>query len=327
MSSKNISLLYLTVIFIVYCLSALLSSCQNLYSPQDRYVTVTTIKVIFIETSDDITDVTSDETSDAVALSDASTYAAFWGLPAIKFDKWRPNIHIKASSDNGALIGRKWDTTADVNPDNYNLFEYSQILYYDSNYASALISPLEDATVDNNVIMPLAFEQKIYKRSLYEQNKYDVSYDYNQKAIVVSLNTVNSNYLSLKPGARVAVFATQRPKQWGELNDYTIVDAIPGENSAQKSSDRTAILDNTADRSATRTISYITYKGGTDLYKDSSWDGHWFEGMLIEPDKITIFSKNIKDGDTARLYWSAVDTKEGEKAISPFMLFWIAIQQ
>jgi len=320
-------LLYLAVIFVAYCALTLLSACQNIFSPQDRYFTVTTITVIFNEATDDYADETADETPDAVALSDATTYAAFWGLPAIKFDKWRPNIHIKASSDNGALIGRKWDTTADVNPDNYNLFEYSQILYYDSNYAAAMISSQEDATVDNNVIMPLAFEQKIYKRSLYEQNKYDVSYDCNQGAIVVSLNTANSNYLSLKPGARVAVFATQRPKQWGELNDYTVIDAIPGDNSLQKSSDRAALLDNTSDRSSTRTLSYITYKGGSDFYKDASWDGHWFEGILIEPDKISIFSKNIKDGDTARLYWSAIDTKEGDNAISPFMLFWIAIQQ
>ncbi|HQJ06976.1 MAG TPA: hypothetical protein PLI57_11440, partial [Spirochaetota bacterium] len=159
MNSRSISLLYLAVIFVAYCALTLLSACQNIFSPQDRYFTVTTITVIFNEATDDYADETADETPDAVALSDATTYAAFWGLPAIKFDKWRPNIHIKASSDNGALIGRKWDTTADVNPDNYNLFEYSQILYYDSNYAAAMISSQEDATVDNNVIMPLAFEQ------------------------------------------------------------------------------------------------------------------------------------------------------------------------
>lgn len=310
-------ILYLATFFSCNLSLIILNACQPTY--QDRIKTVTSIKVIF-DNTDDTHDNTSDNTNDTIQ-SKANTYAQFWGLPAIKFDKWRPNIHIKASTDNGNLKNRYWDVTNDVKPDPESLFEYSQILYYDSNFTN--FDPYSDATVDNFVLMPLAFEQKIFKRSLVEANKYDVSYDLSKRAVVITLNTINSNYLVLKPGTRVAVFATQRPKQWDSTNDYTIIDAIPGNNSLEKSSNHQTIKDNTSDRSETRTLGYLTYKGGTDIYQDASWDGDWFEGITIEPEKITIFMPYMKNGNEAKKYWDKIDTE----SVAPFMLFWVAIQQ
>lgn len=273
-------------------------------------------KVVYITPNEDT----------SVDLSNNSTVAAFWGLPGITFDKWRPNIHIKASSMNGALKNRVWDGTPDVDPDTWSLFEYSQILYYDSNYIGNDIQPDKDATIDNEIIMPLAFEQKIYKRislTAQEPQKYDVTWDGANKTIVINLNTVNSNYLILKPGARLAVFATQRPTQWGAVNDYTIVDAIPGDNSLQKSVNKQTILDSTSDRKTTRTLGYLTYKGGTDTYEDTSWVGHWFEKIVITQDKITLYIPKLESGNKAKEYWDSID----KTPVEPYMLFWITIQQ
>jgi len=313
----TILILIITTYFFIF----VFNSCQNDIS---KKATMTSIKIVF-DNTDDKKDPTNDKNN---VMSNATTKAAFWGLPAITFDKWRPNIHIKASTDNGNLTNRTWEVTPDANPDVYSLFEYSQILYYDSNYAQANIDVTQDATVDNTVIMPLAFEQKIYKRSNYEINKYDVSYDTTQNAVVVTLNTANSNYLTLKPGTRIAIFSTQRPNQWGEVNDYTIVDSIPGENSLQKSINKDSIKDNTSDRKSTRTLGYITYKGGTETFKEDLWKDHWFEGIKLEPEKITIYMSHLKDGNTAKKYWDNIDTKSGNgNSIRPFMLFWIVIQQ
>ncbi len=316
---------YFLITFSSYLSLIILNSCQDAFvNKVDRVTTVTTIKVIFDNSSDFPVDPTSDNDN---KLCSSTTRAAFWGLPPITFEKWRPNIHIKASTDNGNLKKRFWEVTMDVNPDVYSLFEYSQILYYDSNYIQANIDSTKDATVDNNVIMPLAFEQKIYKRSIYEAGKYDVSYDFNQKAVVITLNTLNSNYLVLKPGARVAVFATQRPVQWGEVNDYTIIDSLPGDNSLAKSSDSQSLKDNTTDRKSTRTLGYLTYDGKETVFKQDAWTGDWFEGIKLESEKITIYMSAIKDGDTAKKYWDEVDRKNNGVSIRPFMLFWIAIQQ
>ncbi len=259
--------------------------------------------------------------------SDSSTVAEFWGLPGIRFVNWRPDIQIKASTDNGNLTGRVWDGTSDINPDTWSMFEYSQIVYYDSDFYSNNIQPAEDATVDNNIIMPLAFEQKIYKRvedTTIEPNKFDVTWDGINKAVVVQLNTVNSNYLVLKPGARIAIFATQRPKQWGATNDYSIVDSLPKGNclatfgAAKKQ-------DTTDDRYETRQLSYFTYDGGTMIYPDNSADyaSDWFKCVKVEQEKITIYMPYMSNGDDAKGYWDSADVVP----IAPFMLFWIAIQQ
>lgn len=259
-----------------------------------------------------------------------NTIAAFWGLPGIKFVNWRPDIHIKASSSGGVLKDRLWDGTADMNPDDWSLFEYSQILYYDSNYTGNNLQPDEDVTVDNEVIMPLAFEQKMYKRvdpNSTESPKYDVTWDKTEKAVVISLNTINSNYLLLKPGARIAVFATQRPTQWKCVNDYTIIDAFPGDNSLQKSDNRNAIRDNTSDRKATRDIGYVEFQGGTlDVSADTSDVDNgliWFRRMKVTQDKIILYIPNLESGNKAKAYWDNIDKTK----IEPYMLFWIAIQQ
>lgn len=305
----------LPFVILASLLATIVNSCQN----EVKRTTVTSIRVIFDVTTDQ-EDPTTDKDN---TLSSATTKTAFWGLPPIVFDKWRPNIHIKASTDNGNLINRTWDITSDANPDIYSLFEYSQILYYDSNYIQANIKPTDDATVDNTVIMPLAFEQKLYKRSNSEINKYDVSYDYSENSVVITLNTVNSNYLTLKTGTRIAIFATQRPSQWGATNDYTIVDAIPGNNTLQKSPNKNDIKIGTADRSQTRVLGYITYNGGVETYKELQWNGNWFEGIKLEPQKITIYMSHLKNGNIAKSYWDSIDSTP----IKPFMLFWVAIQQ
>ncbi len=194
-------------------------------------------------------------------------------------------------------------------------------MYYEANYAN--IDPEQDATVDHNVLMSLAFEQKLYKRSWQELNKYDVSYDFSEKAVVITLNTENSNYFILKKGARIAVIATQRPMQWGAENDYTIIDSIPPSNSFQKSPDYLTIKDNTNDRAVTRIVEYITYEGGTQEITDTTWDNHWFKGLKIEAEKITIYMPHLTDGNTAKSYWDNIDSVP----LKPFMLFWVLIQQ
>ncbi|HOV13827.1 MAG TPA: hypothetical protein PK771_06050 [Spirochaetota bacterium] len=274
-----------------------------------------------------LTPPTDENSSD---MSNSNTITAFWGLPGIKFVNWRPNIHIKASSMNGELSNRVWDGTPDVDPDKWSLFEYSQILYYDSNFVGNNIQPNEDVTVDNEVIMPLAFEQKLYKRIIKdstESPKYDVTWDKTNKAVVINLNTINSNYLILKPGARIAVFATQRPTQWGAVNDYSIIDAIPGNNSLQKSVNRDSIRDNTSDRKVTRDIGYIEYNGTEiDLTTDTKnyFNGLiWFDRIKVSQDKIILYIPNLETGNKAKNYWDNIDKTK----IEPYMLFWIAIQQ
>ncbi len=260
----------------------------------------------------------------------ASTVAEFWGLPGIRFVNWRPNIHIKASSNNGSLVNRLWDGQAEIDPDTWSLFEYSQILYYDSNFIGMNIQPDKDATVDNEILMPLAFENKLYKRvspDSTEEPKYDVTWNKTDKSVVITLNTINSNFLLLRPGARIAVFATQRPTQWGGNNDYSIIDAIPGTNSLQKSVNYETIKDNTSDRSSTRDLNYIEFKGGTlDIEADTK-DFHnnliWFKRMTITEDKIVLYMPYLENGNKAKEYWDAIDSKK----IEPFMLFWIAIEQ
>lgn len=259
--------------------------------------------------------------------SNNSTVAAFWGLPGIRFVNWRPDIHIKASTDNGNLAGRVWDGTSDIPPDTWSIFEYSQIVYYDADYNTYNIQPTEDATVDNNIIMPLSFEQKIYKRvadSSVEPNKFDVTWDAVNKAAVINLNTVNSNYLVLKPGARIAVFATQRPTQWGAVNDYSIVDSFPKQN-CLATFDAEKKQDTSTDRSETRQLSYFTYDGGTMYYPDNSADyaSDWFKRVKIEQEKISIYMPYMSNGDDAKSYWDNVDVTP----LAPFMLFWVAIQQ
>ncbi|HOJ64630.1 MAG TPA: hypothetical protein PLE45_09440 [Spirochaetota bacterium] len=306
MKIKN--LYYYLILILTYSFIITLS-CENI-------ITLKKYSVIFDNSQNDNTD---DNTNDS--LSNANTIAAFWGLPGITFKNWRPNIHIKASTDNGNLENRVWEPDASSEPDPQSLFEYSQIVFYESNYKD--IDPEKDATVDNNVLMNLAFEQKLYKRSWYELNKYDVSYDFTEKAVVITLNTENSNYFVLKKGARIAVIATQRPAQWGENNDYTIIDSIPACNSLQKSPLSANIKDNTADRSITRVIDYITYDGGTQTITDTTWDNHWFKGLKLEEEKITIYMPKLTDGNTAKTYWDSID----KVPIKPFMLFWITIQQ
>jgi len=259
--------------------------------------------------------------------SNNSTVAEFWGLPGIRFVNWRPDIHIKASTSNGALAGRVWDMTPDIFPDPFSIFEFSQVVYYDADYATYNIQPTEDATVDNNIIMPLAFEQKIYKRvedTTVEPNKYDVTWDAVNKAAVIYLNTVNSNYLTLKPGARIAVFATQRPTQWGEINDYSIVDSLP-KGSSLATFDATKKQDTTSDRYETRQLSYFVYEVGTMYYPDNSADyaDDWFKCVKIEQEKISIYMPYMSSGDDAKSYWDNADVTP----LAPFMLFWVAIQQ
>ncbi len=257
--------------------------------------------------------------------SNKTTNAAFWGLPALRLINWRPNIHIKASSDNGILAGRVWDGTPDLNPDTWSLFEYSQILYYDSNYVGNSVPIDQEVTVNNNVIMPLSFEQKIYKRvydTEIEPNKYDVTWDKVEKSVVVSLNTENSNYLILKPGARIAVIATQRPTQWGAVHDYSVIDSIPKNNCLQVQTNATK-QDTTNDRAYTREINYLVYNGGTQEITDTTWDTHWFKGLKLEQDKITIYMPYFDNGNNAKNYWDSIDTEP----VAPFMLFWILIQQ
>jgi len=254
-----------------------------------------------------------------------TTNAAFWGLPALRFINWRPNIHIKASSDNGILTNRVWDGSPDINPDSWSLFEYSQILYYDSNYIGMNIPADQEVTIDNTVIMPLSFEQKMYKRvydTEIEPNKYDVTWDKVENSVVITLNTINSNYLILKPGTRIAVIATQRPTQWGAVHDYTVIDSIPKNNSLQVQSNQKK-QDTTSDRAYTREIYYLTYTGGTQVVTDTTWDTHWFKGLKLEQDKITIYMPHFNDGNTAKSYWDTIDTEP----IAPFMLFWVLIQQ
>lgn len=298
---------YFLLLFLTYFL-VLLLSCENII-----YLTKYSVKF------DNTTDNTNDNSPDT--MSNANTIAAFWGLPGITFRKWRPNIHIKASTDNGNLANRVWEPDPTSEPDPQSLFEYSQIVFYESDYRN--INPEIDATVDNNVLMSLAFEQKLYKRSWYELNKYDVSYDFSEKAVVITLNTENSNYFMLKTGARIAVIATQRPIQWGADNDYTIVDSLPACESLQKSLNYSTIKDNTTDRSVTRVVDYITYTGGVQTISDTTWDNHWFKGIKIQEDKIIIYMPKITDGNTAKSYWDSIDSTP----IKPFMLFWIAIQQ
>lgn len=302
-------LFYYFIFILTYLLIFFLIGCENI-------VYINKYKVNFT----DIEDNTQDNTQDN-SFSNANTIAAFLGLPPIKFRNWRPNIHIKASTDNGTLENRIWEPDPNFEPDPQSLFEYSQIVYYESDYTG--IEPDQDATVDNNVLMSLAFEQKLYKRSWQELNRYDVSYDSVEKTVVISLNTENSNYFVLKKGARIAVFATQRPIQWGADNDYTIVDSIPACNSMQKSPNYLIIKDNTIDRSTTRVIDYITYTGGIQEIIDSTWDNHWFNGIKIEEEKITIYMSKIIDGNTAKIYWDNIDSVP----LKPFMLFWLAIQQ
>lgn len=268
-----------------------------------------------------------DKEDTGTSFSNNNTVTEFWGLSPILFKNWRPNIHIKASTDNGALSGRVWDGTPDIDPDDWSLFEFSQVVYYDSDYNSFNIQPDEDATVDNFVIMPLSFEQKLYKRvsaESTESNKYDVTYDQINKSVVITLNTVNSNYLSLKNGARIAVFATQRPGLWGGAHDYTIVDSFPKGSSLQTLAGQQK-YDTSVDRAITRTLNYIEYTGGTMYYPtDSSGDNsHWFKNMKIEPDIITIYMPFLTDGNTAKNYWDEIDIVP----LAPFMLFWIVIQQ
>jgi len=267
-----------------------------------------------------------------VAKSSSSTTAAFWGLPGIVFENWRPNIHIKASTNNGALASRVWEGNSNVNPDTWSLFEYSQILYYDSDYLTKNIQPSDIATVDENVIMPLSFEQKMYKRvspNSTELPKSDVTWDDTTKSVVIKLNTVNSNFLTLSAGARIAVFATQRPTQWGGVNDYTIVDAFPGTNSLQKSTTSTTLRDLTTDRSATRILGYLEYTGGTlevTATPEQEYNGLiWFKSITVTSTSITLNMPNLETGDKAKVYWDQID-KTGS-ALEPFMLFWIAIQQ
>jgi len=306
MKQKNI---IIVILFILSFLSIMLISCEPNFIEETIY--------IWKKGTDKTTSYSSDKT----------TNAAFWGLPALRFINWRPNIHIKASSDNGILAGRLWDGSPDVNPDSWSLFEYSQILYYDSNYIGMNIPQDEEVTVDNTVIMPLSFEQKMYKRVFdqeIEPNKYDVTWDKVEKAVVVSLNTINSNYLILKPGCRIAVIATQRPKQWGAVNDYTVIDSIPKNNSLQMQTAQKK-SDTTNDRAFTREINYFTYTGGTMEYIDTTQDTntHWFKKIKVEQEKITLYMPYFDNGNNAKTYWDTIDTEP----IAPFMLFWILIQQ
>lgn len=111
---------------------------------------------------------TSDLTADIVR-------AEFWGLPAIIFDGWRPEYHIKASTNNGELEGRTWDSITK------NIFEYSQILFHKSSYTSTLIKN-EDVTVDKGKKIIKADEKalfseetKLYKKTPLPPEKIDKS--------------------------------------------------------------------------------------------------------------------------------------------------------
>lgn len=122
-----------------------------------------------------------------------SVNASFWGLPDILFEGWQPEYHIKASTNNGELEGRTWDSS------DKNIFEYSHILFTKSNYSSDLVTS-SDITTDNNkkIITAndkilFAEEYKLYKKTPVTPDIIDVSSFNEIKSI---LSTVDNTMIS-----------------------------------------------------------------------------------------------------------------------------------
>ncbi|OHD05396.1 MAG: hypothetical protein A2086_13625 [Spirochaetes bacterium GWD1_27_9] len=333
------------------------------------------------------------------------TLAAFWGLPAISFDGFIPNYHIKATTNGGALEKRGWNFDSSkyssYNPDTWNIFEYSQILFIKSKYSDLKASDVTFDKSDGKKYISvdekrLFYEEiKIYKKTPYAPEKFDkitfnniltqiaetddkdyikqfytydqtndcyslvggsqvptidrskiksilekcgfldkeisdVNFDNTNDTVEIKLNSASSNYFTLKKGAKIAILATQRPRQWGEVNDYTIYDSFPKANAAINLPNDYLknTTDVTGDRSESRMISYIVYNGG-DGEKTGNNTGDWFESVTLYSDKIVLKMPKLKDGDTAKAYWDKIDKdKDGNNlAVKPFMLFWIAIEQ
>ncbi|HQB61550.1 MAG TPA: hypothetical protein PK899_07840, partial [Spirochaetota bacterium] len=324
------------------------------------------------------------------------TVASFYSLPAIELPGWRPNYHIKASTNGGALAGRTWDNDATTDsPEKWNIFEYGQIEFFESKYGE--VAGERDVTADDSMLFhagsklfkrtPLiidkfsanSFENDIlafvrrqnltdyeeiltssYARideqygdttvgfyvlnksvantiekmaqikgilediSFLDKERYDVKYKTLLGSVEISLNTVSSNYFQLKSGAKIAVVATQRPKQWGESNniDYTIVSSVPNTNVSLDNPNEKN-LDNTSDRAVTRTVDYFVWDGTKQTVAGKT--GGWFESITIESDKITLKMPKLANGNTAKEYWDAIDPSGSP--IAPFCLFWIMIQQ
>ncbi|HPO49946.1 MAG TPA: hypothetical protein PLO89_06430, partial [Spirochaetota bacterium] len=90
---------------------------------------------------------------------------------------------------------------------------------------------------------------------------------------------------------------------------------------------KNSIRDNTSDRSATRNLGYIEFKGeeiDIDSSESDYYNGRaWFKRIKITEDKIVLYMPNLENGSKAREYWHNIDNGK----INPYMLFWIAIQQ
>ncbi|OHD28051.1 MAG: hypothetical protein A2086_01615 [Spirochaetes bacterium GWD1_27_9] len=116
-------------------------------------------------------DPTSDK-DDFTGVTINKTVASFWSLPEITFVKWRPNYHIKGSTNVGALKDRVWtnDTTTD-NPSSWNIFEYGQIEFFESKYGTK--SKLTDVTVDDSVLFYSG--SKLYKKTPLAIYKFSAS--------------------------------------------------------------------------------------------------------------------------------------------------------
>lgn len=390
--AKKIMATLVTLVFVISVSTAVIS-CQNeaIEDYIKGVVTVTTIVNVYQDPTDDTAEDFSDVTIDR-------TVASFYSLPAIELPGWRPNYHIKASTNGGALAGRTWDNDATTDdPVNWNLFEYGQIEFFESKYGE--VARDSEVTADNEILFyegtkifkrtPLiidkfgakSFEEYVlpfarldiypseyeeiltssYSRieeqygnaspvvsyvlnksvadtiedmlqikgileeiSFLDKQRTDVVYKTLIGSVEISLNTISSNYFQLKNGAKIAVVATQRPTQWGESNmiDYTIISSIPNTN-VSLDNPNGENLDNTSDRSVTRTVDYFVWDGTKQTVPGKS--GGWFESITIESDKITLKMPKLTNGNTAKPYWDTIDPSGSP--IAPFCLFWIMIQQ
>lgn len=388
--AKKIMATFVTLIFVISVSTAVLS-CQNeaIEDYIKGVVTVTTIVNVYQDPTDDTTEDFSDVSIDM-------TVASFYSLPAIELPGWRPNYHIKASTNGGALAGRTWDNDATTDsPEKWNIFEYGQIEFFESKYGE--VARDTDVTADDSMLFyagtklfkktPLiidkfsanSFENDIlalvrreqltdyeeiltssYTRieeqygettvgvyalnksvadtiedmmqikgilediSFLDKEREDVVYKTLLSSVEISLNTISSNYFQLKTGAKIAVVATQRPKQWGESNniDYTIVSSIPNTNVSLDNLNGQTIND-ISDRSITRNVDYVVWDGTKQTVVGKV--GGWFESMTIESDKITLKMPKLTNGNTAKAYWDSIDPSGNP--IAPFCLFWIMIQQ
>ena len=316
--NERIYLKYVSVMLFFLILLLTIMSCDLslLIKSKERTITGTTIIVVY-----DITTVTTTTTTIQSQHSNSNTIVSLWGLPAITFVNWRPNYHILALSDNGMLLNRSWQTPDNITGDAYSFFKYSEILFYKSEYSSNGILPDTESTVNNDIIFPEDNKNILYKRTTPDNI---VSYINNSgdKTVVINLNNPNTDQLILNPGDRIAIISTQISSQKDGTNDLTIVDAIPGEESLQKSVNRSGILDNTSDRALTRFVSYFIYSGETETIYKNDWNNHWFESLTISNETITIKMPRFTSGLEAKDYWDSIDNG----CIAPDILFWIVIQ-